>query len=441
MTRQQSTHPSASDLALYARVGRTLVLSIVAPGGYPSEQIEEAAHAALGGPPATAQQWAGRDRDYGRRITLVGPDTASIRAGLAARLASPPPAETVEAPLVMMFSGQGSQVVGMGEAACGAFRSFRRAFDECCELFEPLIGADLREVLWGSEASESRLRHTTMAQPAIFALGYALNALWRDIGVRPAMYMGHSIGELTAANAAGAFDVETGVCLVAARSRWMGAATEGGAMAAIRAPQADVEKAIATATGVLSLAAINGATNVVVSGDAPAVEELCRGFEAEGVACQPLSVSHAFHSAHMDPVLEDLAREIGELPSRPPRASLLSNVTGGFHSTETPIPTRYWLNHIREPVRFADNLSSAVAAGGAAFMELGAQGVLAGMAIRQLGRKGPPVVATLGPDADPIEYLCATAARLTDLGQPVRWDELLSQVGVLASTPNPRVIA
>ncbi len=224
--------------------------------------------------------------------------------------------------MAFLFPGQGSQHPGMAAALYGAEPVFRAELDRACDLLRPLLGRDLRDLLFGAAGEE--LARTEIAQPALFAVEHALARLWMAWGIRPAALLGHTIGEYVAACLAGVFSLEDALALVAARGRRM-AAMAPGAMLAVSLPEAEVRPFL---TGDLSLAAVNAPSRTVVSGPAAAVEALAAALEAGGVRHRRLHTSHAFHSAMMEPALAPFAEALKRVRLSPPSIPFVSNVTG-----------------------------------------------------------------------------------------------------------------
>ncbi len=294
-----------------------------------------------------------------RRAVVLGSDRASLRDGLSRIEDAVVGTADPDALLAVLFTGQGAQRVGMGLELYERFPVYAAAFDEVCAHFGPSLRAAFDDV--------SLLDRTEFTQPALFALEVALFRLISSFGVRPDFVAGHSIGEISAAHVAGVLSLEDACRLVSARASLMQALPPGGAMVSIAAP----ESAIVLTEGV-SIAAVNGPESVVISGKEAAVLEIAAQFPKT----KRLSVSHAFHSPLMDPMLSEFRAIAETLTYHPARIPVLSNVSGALASSFT---AEYWVRHVREAVRFADGVSTLEAAGVGVFLELGPDGVLSAM--------------------------------------------------------------
>lgn len=325
------------------------------------------------------------------RASVVGTTKADMLAGLAAladgRAAT---STTSEGGLAFLFTGQGSQRARMGAQLYHAYPVFTRAFDECCAVLDPLVGRSLHEVFGDQEA----LDRTEYTQPALFALEVALYRLLESWGIRPDFLLGHSIGELAAAHVAGLWSLEDAATLVVARGRLMQALPPGGAMLAVEASVDDVQPLLSSR---VSLAAVNGPMSVVLAGDEDALRDLVVGGKSKRLA-----VSHAFHSARMDPMLADFAHVAAKIEYRTPELALVSAVTGRVADPEDLCTPAYWVRQARETVRFADGIESLRDLGVGTFLELGPAGVLSAMT--------EGAVALLRPDRPEPETLLAAVS-------------------------------
>ncbi|MFD1120215.1 SDR family NAD(P)-dependent oxidoreductase, partial [Sphaerisporangium aureirubrum] len=410
-------------LVLSAKSAQALVVQAERLGefldGHPGVGMEEVARALV----------VTRTR-FDHRAVVVGDGWEQVRRGLGAVAAGTASPDAVighasAGLMAAMFTGQGSQRAGMGRELYQRFEVFAGALDEVCGYLDGLLPRALKPVMFAeAETEEARLLNTTQfTQPALFALQVALYRLAESFGIRPDHLIGHSIGELTAAHLAGILTLQDACTLVAARARLMQSATPGGAMAALQATETDV---LPLLTDGVSIAAVNGPRSVVVSGDHDAVTSIADQWRQTGRNATLLRVSHAFHSHHMDPILDEFQRVAETLTYSTPHTTIISNLTGQPAGPEITTPA-YWARHIRGTVRFHDGVETlATLLGATTYLELGPDTTLTALT-RQTAEAGDHTVRAISAlrpgHPEPRTFLTALATVHAN-GVPVDWTPL-----------------
>lgn len=363
---------------------------------------------------------------FDHRAVVVGQTRDELLAGLAGVVAGRPEAGVVcgvgkpAGKTAFVFAGQGSQWLGMGSELYAAYPVFAEALDAVVDELDRHLRYPLRDVIWGHD--QDLLNTTEFAQPALFAVEVALYRLLMSWGVRPGLVLGHSVGELAAAHVAGALCLPDAAMLVAARGRLMQALPAGGAMFAVQAREDEVAPMLGHD---VSIAAVNGPASVVISGAHDAVSAIADRLRGQGRRVHRLAVSHAFHSALMEPMIAEFTAVAAELSVGLPTIPVISNVTGQLVADDFA-SADYWARHIRAVVRFGDSVRSAHCAGASRLIEVGPGGGLTSLIEASLADAQIVSVPTLRKDRpEPVSVMTAAAQGFVS-GMGLDWASVFS---------------
>ncbi|MGK5445776.1 type I polyketide synthase, partial [Micromonospora sp. URMC 105] len=368
------------------------------------------------------------------RAVVVGGSRDELIEGLAALAQDRPEPAVLRATVArshrtaLLFTGQGAQRIGMGRELYQSYPAFARAFDEVCEHLDAGLDRALREIIFAEPdtADAALLDQTAYTQPALFAVEVALHRLVASWGWRADLVAGHSIGEIAAAQVAGVLSLADAATLVTARGRLMQALPPGGVMMAVQAAEAEVLPLLAGRTEEVDIAAVNGPTSVVISGTDAAVSAVAASLEERGHRVRRLSVSHAFHSPLMEPMMARFGEVVRTLNFARAQIPMVSTVSGALEPADVWSDPDYWVEQVRRPVRFADAVRTLAEQGVTTFLELGPDGVLTGLARNVLADRDGDVaaVAALRAGRPEVRTLMTAVGTLIARGGTADWSVL-----------------
>ncbi|MCK0471186.1 type I polyketide synthase [Halalkalibacter sp. APA_J-10(15)] len=326
--------------------------------------------------------------------------------------------------IAIMFTGQGSQYVNMAKKIYNHIPAFRRYVEECTKLFLPYLNEDISRLIYGEEANDVLLARTDVTQPVVFTIDYAIGKLLLDLGVEPECMLGHSVGEWVAACLADAVSLEDAIRLVAIRGKLMNELSLPGAMLAVFAKSEQVESWLESFSGDVWIAGYN-VTHQAVSGKKEDIEKFSSYLNEKGIPHKRLSVSQAFHTPLMEPMLEQFRKELEKTTFSTPKYSIISNVRAEF--IDRPLDADYWLEHILAAVKFEQSIHYAFDHGMDVFLEAGPEKVLTGMVKGLQKTQENHVFPTLSRKEDEWILFLNTIGKLYELGVTIHWGALYEE--------------
>ncbi len=362
--------------------------------------------------------------DYAYRRFAVAIDAPEAVTALRDEKADVKPVESIPDDIVFMFPGQGAQFLNMGRAFYDCEPVFRQAVDDCADLVRDALGEDIRLVMYleaPDAAAEAKLNDTRFAQPALFVTEYALAKLWMSWGIAPTVLCGHSIGEFVAAHLAGVFTLADALTLIATRGRLMSGLPRG-SMLSVRMPEPEL---LPILPKTLSMAAVNSPKLSVVAGTDEAITDFIKTLDERGIAHKRLTTSHAFHSAMMEPILDQFAETVAAVALHRPQKPIISTRTGTFLTDADATSPHYWTRHLRETVRFADAVTTMQSLTSPLLLDIGPGVATSTFARQTLTAKTIPVRGGLisqPTDAAAYRQLLTTLGDLWQTGVTVDWN-------------------
>lgn len=319
-----------------------------------------------------------------------------------------------------LFTGQGSQYMAMGKSLYASFPGFRRVVDQCDAILKQYLDIHIPDVFLDKD---SRIHQTLYVQPCLFVLQYGLVTLWQQWGIRPAVVLGHSIGEVAAAATAGVMSLEDAIKLIAHRALLMNTLPgDGGAMLAMLAPSSTVHHLIEPfEENEVGIAAFNGATNTVISGTAPVIRKIRDIARDRKINAFPLQTSHAFHSPLMRPILDDFRKAISDVKFSPPSIRYISTVTGDYADKEVT-HAEYWCDQIVKPVRYMEAINRLMEGKPSVKIEIGPRPVLINMQLQ--GKPDSQWLPSMEEDKPVKEVLFGSLAALYNWGINIAWENV-----------------
>ena len=381
--------------------------------------------------------------DLAHRLAVIATHAGEAGSALSAWAAGQPvdglvaggPVGLRPPEVAFLFTGHGSQYAGMGRALYADDEVFREAIDQCGTLLAPLMAQPLTTVLFDEVMSESLLASMAFAQPAVFAVEYALAQMWQSWGVRPSVVAGHSVGEYVAAVVAGVMSLDDGIKLVAARGRLMASLPADGEMATVFASEERVNAMLGAGAGSVSIAAVNGPQSVALSGTGGRLQPVLDQLRADGIEVRPLSIPIAAHSPQVEPILDEFEAVAAGVQFHDPRIDVISGMTGALATGDDLVTAQYWRRHLRLPVRFADAFRSIHDRGVRTFVEVGPHPSLLNMARHIVPEHECAWLPSLRSGHDEWQQMLSSAARLYVAGAALEWRAVDASGGSVVTLP------
>ncbi|RCJ35327.1 hypothetical protein A6770_15985 [Nostoc minutum NIES-26] len=362
---------------------------------------------------------AGRSH-FEYRLAAIARSNVQLQEALSAFV--PTKANTKKRPkIAFLFTGQGSQYLGMGRQLYETQPTFRRILDRCDEILRPYLQKSLLKVLYPEPGKTSLLDQTAYTQPALFALEYALVELWKSWGIEPTAVIGHSVGEYVAACIAGVFSLEDGLKLIAERASLMQSLPQDGAMVAVFADIDKVTAVIQPYAQEVSIATINAPNNIVISGERSPIAAIVDSLATQNIETRQLKVSHAFHSPLLEPILDAFEQKASQIKFQAPRLPLISNLTGEMMPSGYIPDANYWRRHTREAVKFMAGLHTLFEQGYELFIEIGPNPILSNLGKLCQGDRKAIWLSSLAPGKDDWQILLESLSTLYLRGADINW--------------------